>query len=540
MTKKIFRSVLLSMVLILAAATALIVVSLNSYIVSNEKSVLASQADLAAAGVETSGKKYLENLRSDQYRLTWVDKDGNVLFDNEEDPASMSNHSDREEIIEAFQNGTGECERYSSTLAQTTMYYAKKISDDTVIRVAITRNSLWLTLLRMMSSFLWILIGAIAVSVFIARHISRSIVEPINHLNLDEPLSGQGYEEIQPLLRKLDTQNRTISAQIDELNRRKKEFNTITDAISEGLILLNPQREILFENPAAMDLFDLDETEVLPSSVRDLIDQAEKGDSAYGVITYKGRDIRIDASPAMTDGNMTGISVLAADITETYREEQVRREFSANVSHELKTPLQSIMGSSELLENNLVKEEDRTAFYEKIHHESSRLLNLIDDIIRLSQLDEGNKVEESSLNLKDIVKEAEEALKDSARSHHVTIIEKLQDAPVHANMRLIYETVYNLMDNAIRYNRPDGTVTVTVYTDAGHSVLKVADTGIGIPKESLSRIFERFYRVDKSHSRATGGTGLGLSIVKHAVQISHGTIHVESEAGKGSTFTVRF
>lgn len=540
MTKKIFRSVLLSTVLILIAAVALIIVSLNSYIVSNEKTILASQADLAASGVETSGKEYLENLRSDQYRLTWVDSDGTVLFDNEEDPASMSNHANREEIIEAFQNGTGECERYSSTLAQTTMYYAKKLSDNTVIRVAITRNSIWLTLLRMMSSFLWILIGAIAVSVFIARHISKSIVEPINHLNLEEPLSNQGYEEIQPLLRKLDSQNRTISIQMDELNQRKKEFNTVTDAISEGLILLDQNEQILFDNPAADDLFDLDETRELPSSLRDLIHQAKKGEPVYGVIAWKGRNIQIDASPAESNGVMTGISVMAADITETYKEEQVRREFTANVSHELKTPLQSIMGSSELLENNLVKEEDKPSFYEKIHHESARLLSLIDDIIRLSRLDEGEKVEESDLNLSDTVKEAEEALKDSAVKHDVTIIENLNDAPVHANMRLIYEIVYNLMDNAIRYNRPEGTVTVSTYTDKGHSVLKVSDTGIGIPKESLSRIFERFYRVDKSHSRATGGTGLGLSIVKHAVQISHGSIHVESEEGKGSTFIVRF
>lgn len=532
MFKKIFRAsfLLTSLVLFFAVLLSTIVLSIDFD--HTEMSALASQADLAASGVNTSGKKYLKNLKGENYRITWINSKGKVLYDNEENPKKMGNHARREEVAEAMKKGTGTSERYSTTLSTVTMYYAERLNNGGVIRIAITRNSFWRMLLRLLSPLLLIMLLAVLVSWFLAK--------PLNEMDLDKPLESKAYDEIKPLLTRLDSQNKQIADQMEQLHHREKELKTVTDAMQEGLILIDLDDWILLSNPAVVSLLGLHDTAPLPDDVKEIIDKNSRLAHTEGIVERNGRNIQISASPIISRKILKGTSILVVDVTEEYHEEQVRREFTANVSHELKTPLQSIMGSAELLENHLVKDEDRDGFYKKIHESSAQLLTLIDDIIRLSHLDEKQRFEEIKLNLKSPVTEALEALQGSAYRHGIKLETNLSDTMILANFRLVYEIAYNLIDNSIRYNKEKGKTKITVKEHRGQAILQVADTGIGIPQEAQNRIFERFYRVEKSHSRKTGGTGLGLSIVKHAVQQCHGTIRLESELGKGSTFTVIF
>ena len=503
-------------------------------------SAIASMADLAASGVNTSGKKYLKNLKGENYRITWINSKGKVLYDNEKNPKKMGNHARREEVAEAMKKGTGTSERYSTTLSTVTMYYAERLNNGGVIRIAITRNSFWRMLLRLLSPLLLIMLLAVLVSWFLAKTLSQTIVKPLNEMDLDKPLESKAYDEIKPLLTRLDSQNKQIADQMEQLHHREKELKTVTDAMQEGLILIDLDDRILLSNPAVVSLLGLHDTDPLPDDVKEIIDKNSRLAHTEGIVERNGRNIQISASPITSRKILKGTSILVVDVTEEYHEEQVRREFTANVSHELKTPLQSIMGSAELLENHLVKDEDRDGFYKKIHESSAQLLTLIDDIIRLSHLDENQRFEEIKLNLKSPVTEALEALQGSAYRHGIKLETNLSDTMILANFRLVYEIAYNLIDNSIRYNKEKGKTKITVKEHRGQAILQVADTGIGIPQEAQNRIFERFYRVEKSHSRKTGGTGLGLSIVKHAVQQCHGTIRLESELGKGATFTVIF
>lgn len=532
MFKKIFRAsfLLTSLVLFFAVLLSTIVLSIDFD--HTEMSALASQADLAASGVNTSGKKYLKNLKGENYRITWINSKGKVLYDNEENPKKMGNHARREEVAEAMKKGTGTSERYSTTLSTVTMYYAERLNNGGVIRIAITRNSFWRMLLRLLSPLLLIMLLAVLVSWFLAK--------PLNEMDLDKPLESKAYDEIKPLLTRLDGQNKQIADQMEQLHHREKELKTVTDAMQEGLILIDLDDWILLSNPAVVSLLGLHDTDPLPDDVKEIIDKNSRLAHTEGIVERNGRNIQISASPIISRKILKGTSILVVDVTEEYHEEQVRREFTANVSHELKTPLQSIMGSAELLENHLVKDEDRDGFYKKIHESSAQLLTLIDDIIRLSHLDENQRFEEIKLNLKSPVTEVLEALQGSAYRHGIKLETNLSDTMILANFRLVYEIAYNLIDNSIRYNKEKGKTKITVKEHRGQAILQVADTGIGIPQEAQNRIFERFYRVEKSHSRKTGGTGLGLSIVKHAVQQCHGTIRLESELGKGSTFTVIF
>lgn len=532
MFKKIFRAsfLLTSLVLFFAVLLSTIVLSIDFD--HTEMSALASQADLAASGVNTSGKKYLKNLKGENYRITWINSKGKVLYDNEENPKKMGNHARREEVAEAMKKGTGTSERYSTTLSTVTMYYAERLNNGGVIRIAITRNSFWRMLLRLLSPLLLIMLLAVLVSWFLAK--------PLNEMDLDKPLESKAYDEIKPLLTRLDSQNKQIADQMEQLHHREKELKTVTDAMQEGLILIDLDDWILLSNPAVVSLLGLHDTDPLPDDVKEIIDKNSRLAHTEGIVERNGRNIQISASPIISRKILKGTSILVVDVTEEYHEDQVRREFTANVSHELKTPLQSIMGSAELLENHLVKDEDRDGFYKKIHESSAQLLTLIDDIIRLSHLDENQRFEEIKLNLKSPVTEVLEALQGSAYRHGIKLETNLSDTMILANFRLVYEIAYNLIDNSIRYNKEKGKTKITVKEHRGQAILQVADTGIGIPQEAQNRIFERFYRVEKSHSRKTGGTGLGLSIVKHAVQQCHGTIRLESELGKGSTFTVIF
>lgn len=546
MRKKIFRTVALTMAVIMAIAMVIVILIVNRHFITVEENRMDTEAQLAAEGVTYGGENYLKSLAPHSYRLTWIDQDGSVLYDSEADPATMENHKNRTEVKEAFTNGTGEDIRYSDTLAERTIYYAVKCDDGTVVRIAETYDTVGILTLRMLSPMLVLLILSILSSSLIANKLSKDLAKPINEVDLDRPLAQKTYEEITPLLTRIDKQNRLIDEQMEQLHQRKKEFEAVTKNINEGLILINMNQEILSVNEAALDLFDLDEK---PKKITDFTDDSKFAGLISDVMHNYGAEVilktsditlRADASPIRSHGVQTGASILVQDVTENYAAEEVRRQFTANVSHELKTPLQSIMGYSELMENHLVDPKDCDGFARKIHTESCRMLQLIDDIIRLSQLDEGNVVDVNTLNLRDLVNEAAEAVSAEAREHQVELKFDIESVWINANSRLIYEIIYNLMDNAIRYNRAGGYVKVKTRRKHDEAVLEVSDNGIGIPRESLPHVFERFYRVDKSHSRATGGTGLGLSIVKHAVQLSHGRITVQSKISQGTAFTARF
>lgn len=544
MKKKLFKSILATIAVTLGLSLLLIIVTLNRNFSSIEVSRLSSEAALAATGIETGGETFLDSIDEQDYRITWIDKDGTVLYDNESDPAKMENHSTREEFIEAKKNGQASIKRYSSTIAQETWYYAKELNDGTVVRVAQTNDSVLALTLRLATPIMWIYILAIAVSALLANYLSGKIAAPINQIDLDHPLENRTYEEINPLLARIASQNSQIEKQVEELHRKKKEFLTIADNISEALILFNLDGEIVSFNKSAITLFNVKKETISSLSdnpvIQKVLDTTLQGKDDEGVIEKDDQVIRIVGKPIFSRKVLTGASLLAYDITDTYSAELQRKEFSANVSHELKTPLQTIMGSTELLQNGLVKKGDEKQFYDKIHSESARMLTLIDDIIRLSQLDEDNPVEELKLNLEDVGNETIEALLQSADKKNIHIENRLSPAYIKANTRMIYEIFYNLIDNAIRYSDENTSIIVTSGMDEDTSYLSVQDHGYGIPKEAQLRIFERFYRVDKSHSRATGGTGLGLSIVKHSVSRSHGNITLQSELGKGSTFTVTF
>ena len=544
MKKKLFKSILATIAVTLGLSLLLIIVTLNRNFSSIEVSRLSSEAALAATGIETGGETFLDSIDEQDYRITWIDKDGTVLYDNESDPAKMENHSTREEFIEAKKNGQASIKRYSSTIAQETWYYAKELNDGTVVRVAQTNDSVLALTLRLATPILWIYILAIAVSALLANYLSGKIAAPINQIDLDHPLENRTYEEINPLLARIASQNSQIEKQVEELHRKKKEFLTIADNISEALILFNLDGEIVSFNKSAITLFNVKKETISSLSdnpvIQKVLDTTLQGKDDEGVIEKDDQVIRIVGKPIFSRKVLTGASLLAYDITDTYSAELQRKEFSANVSHELKTPLQTIMGSTELLQNGLVKKGDEKQFYDKTHSESARMLTLIDDIIRLSQLDEDNPVEELKLNLEDVGNETIEALLQSADKKNIHIENRLSPAYIKANTRMIYEIFYNLIDNSIRYSDENTSIIVTSGMDEDTSYLSVQDHGYGIPKEAQLRIFERFYRVDKSHSRATGGTGLGLSIVKHSVSRSHGNITLQSELGKGSTFTVTF
>ena len=546
MRKKIFRTVALTMAVIMAIAMVIVILIVNHHFITVEENRMDTEAQLAAEGVAYGGENYLKSLAPHSYRLTWIDQDGSVLYDSEADPATMENHKNRTEVKEAFTDGTGEDIRYSVTLAERTIYYAVKCDDGTVVRIAETYDTVGILTLRMLSPMLVLLILSILSSSLIANKLSKDLAKPINEVDLDHPLAQKTYEEITPLLTRIDKQNRQIDEQMEQLHQRKKEFEAVTKNINEGLILINMNQEILSVNEAALDLFDLDKK---PKKITDFTDDSKFAGLISDVMHNYGAEVilktsditlRADASPIRSHGVQTGASILVQDVTENYAAEEVRRQFTANVSHELKTPLQSIMGYSELMENHLVDPKDCDSFARKIHTESCRMLQLIDDIIRLSQLDEGNVVDVNTLNLKDLVNEAAEAVSAEAREHQVELKFDIESVWINANSRLIYEIIYNLMDNAIRYNLAGGYVKVKTRRKHDEAVLEVSDNGIGIPRESLPHVFERFYRVDKSHSRATGGTGLGLSIVKHAVQLSHGRITVQSKISQGTAFTARF
>ncbi len=548
MTKKIFQSILLVAGCVLLASLLIIMGFLYDYFGGVEENQLRDELSLAAAAVEDGGTDYLSQLTADRYRLTWIAADGSVLYDTKTDAESLENHASRAEVSQALATGTGESTRYSSTLMEKTMYYAQRLDDGTVLRISISRATVGMIAVGMIQPLLIVLIVALSLSGLLARRLSRRIVDPLNSLDLEHPLDNDAYEELSPLLKRIHRQHVEIQTQLRELREKTDEFTQITGSMREGLVLLGEHGSILSINAAAQALFGADAQcvgrDFLTIERSHEISAAIQAAAADGHSEVRaeraGRVYQFDISRITSDGTFLGTVILAFDITEQEFAERNRREFTANVSHELKTPLQGIIGSAELIENGMVKPEDLPRFVGHIHAEAARLVTLIDDILRLSQLDEGDAMPTEPVDLLAVSQEAAENLHDAAAARNVTVSVTGQPAVLPGVRRLIYEIVYNLCDNAIKYNRDGGRVDVTVAADAGGSSITVADTGIGIAPEHQGRVFERFYRVDKSHSKASGGTGLGLSIVKHAVQYHHGRIELESTPGTGTTIRVVF
>ena len=548
MTKKIFSSIMLTAACVLLASMVTIVGFLRDYFGGIEESGLREELGIAAVGVEDEGTDYLAALPDGQRRFTWIAADGSVIYDTNADADSLENHSDREEFKAALETGAGESVRYSNTLMQKTMYAARRLDDGTVLRVSVSTATVGALLLGVTQPMLAVLAAALILSAILAKHISRRVVAPLNELDLEHPLddSNAAYEELAPVLGRINRQRSQINSQLRELRRRTDEFAQVTGSMREGLVLLNEQGYILSMNPAARNIFavegdcagkdflTVDRSCDMSAAVRSAME------SGHGRLheRHGGRIYQIDVSRIDSDGAAIGTVILVFDVTEQESAEQMRREFTANVSHELKTPLQGIIGSAELIENGMVQPEDMPRFVGHIRAEAQRLVTLIGDIIRLSQLDEGEVLPKERLDLLEVAQGAADDLQAEAEKKNVHLSVSGEPAELEGVRQLIYEVAYNLGDNAIKYNIDGGSVSINVSSDGKNAKLTVSDTGIGIAAEDQSRIFERFYRVDKSHSKESGGTGLGLSIVKHAVQYHGGRISMDSAPGKGTSISV--
>ncbi|MBR5521725.1 MAG: PAS domain-containing protein [Oscillospiraceae bacterium] len=548
MTSKIFKSIVSVAVAAITACLVIITGVLYSYFGNLQQTQLKDELSLAANAVEQMGEGYLETLDSDRYRLTWVDTDGTVIFDSHADVASMENHKNREEIAQAFKHGFGSSIRHSTTLTEETIYEAVLLDDGSVLRISVSRATAVVLIWGMAQPIALVLVIAIALSAWLARSMAMRIVEPMNKLNLEKPLENEAYEELSPLLRRIHAQHQEIKHQMLTLKQKQDEFDQITGNMKEVLILLDNNGRIISINPAAKRLYEVQKdctgddffTIDRKQDMRLAINEANEKGNAYFHTKKNGRDYQFDVSRIDSDGKMRGLVVLAFDVTEQVNAEKHRREFTANVSHELKTPLQTIIGSAELMEIGIVKEEDMPRFVKTIRREATRLVSLIDDIIRLSQLDEGAEMQTEDVSLKVVAEEVKETLSDAAKLKGVQVELSGDDGLIKGVRRLLYEVVYNLCDNAIKYNKSGGWVKIAVEETDNNVKLSVSDNGMGIPAEHHEKIFERFYRVDKSHSKQSGGTGLGLSIVKHAVQYHHGKISIESQPDVGTTISVVF
>ena len=548
MTRKIFKSTIIVAIITLFFSISIITGVLYRYFDSAQQLQLKSELSLAAEATEQLGKTYLEALNYNRYRITWIAKDGTVIYDSHVGAQSMQNHSDREEIKEAFQQGEGSSTRYSDTLMEETIYEALQLTDGTVLRISTSRATAIALVLGMVQPISALLLLGTVLSACLTHYMAKKIVEPLNKLNLEEPMENDAYEELAPLLHRIYSQQCEIREQMLLLEHRQEEFNQITKNMKEALVLLDSKDKIISLNPAARELFYVQgnyEEENLfaidrKQEMRTAIDEVKKNGTASFIEKRNGKDYHFELSRIDSEEGIQGVAILAFDISDKLNAERNRREFTANVSHELKTPLQSIIGSAELLENGIVKEEDVPRFIGNIRKEASRLVNLINDIIRLSQLDEKVQMPKEEVSLYAIAEEVKEALTDVAYRKEVAFEVSGTAGKINGVRSLLYEMIYNLCDNAIKYNRAGGYVKVAIRETERGICLSVKDNGMGIPKEHHEKIFERFYRVDKSHSKQSGGTGLGLSIVKHAAAYHGANVSVESTCGTGTEILLYF
>ena len=549
MTKKIFKSIMFVCALVLAVGLAAVMGILYSNFDGQMRKELSKEAAYLAYGVEQQGVDYLKNIKDKSARITYIDQDGTVLFDNEADVSEMKNHSDRTEFQKAEKYGAGESSRYSDTLSEKTIYYALRLKDGMVLRVSGTQDSVLALVENLIFPLCGLLCLMLILSGIMASAISKRIVKPINELDLESPEENRIYEELSPLLSKIHRQNREIQNQLELAKQQQEEFSLITENMQEGLIVIDKYTMILSANSSAWNLFHMDRVRQGESvycldrkeEFRHAIEQVLSGEHTELVLKLNGSDIQLIANPVIRDKKTEGAVVLLVNVTEKLERESLRREFSANVSHELKTPLTSISGFAEIMQGGLVKNEDIPKFAGRIYKESQRLLQLVEDVIQISQLDE----EKTSyvwepVDVYQVCKNAFESLKEKAKRLNVHLYICGERMKMEAVRTLLEEAIYNVCDNAIKYNRNDGSVSVFLTQTAQEIQIVVKDTGVGIPKEDQGRVFERFYRVDKSHSKEIGGTGLGLSIVKHAVGALKGSVILRSEEGNGTEITLRF
>lgn len=548
MTKKIFRSITAVAMTVLLASLLLATTFLHSYFNQSQVNQLKEELSLVAKSVDDVGIEYFDNFDSSLFRFTLISPDGTVLYDSQVDANEMDNHLEREEIAEALKDGKGSSARYSSTLTERTFYEATRLENGNVLRVSINQVTVGALVLGMLPAICAIILVSVVVAIIMSNKMATSIVKPLNELNLDQPTNNNAYEELAPILTKLHKQHKQIDSQLSMLKEKSDELNQIMASMNEGLVLLDIKGNVLSMNDASKKLFGIEHIPVgrdfltvdRSPEMNRAIKKAYDGKHSEFRETRNGSQYQFILNRTESEGKTIGLVILCLDVTDAALAEQNRKEFTANVSHELKTPLQSIIGCAELLENGLVKPEDTSHFIGNIKNEATRLVSLINDIIRLSQLDEDSEIATESVDLVEVANEVAEVLSASAAKKQVQISVNGDSCTINGVRRYLYEILYNLCDNAIRYNNAGGKVDVSVKRDGENIVVSVSDTGIGIPPEHHSRIFERFYRVDKSHSKETGGTGLGLSIVKHAVAYHHGKLKLDSIPGKGTTITITF
>ena len=549
MTKRIFRSIFTVAAIVLLAAFVLITGVLYEYFSNKQMDQLNMQTHLAAQGVETSGEGYFDGMDIDGCRITWIAADGTVLYDSQAEQSGMENHAGREEVSEALRTGHGESMRYSTTLMERQLYSADRLSDGTVVRISDMQYTPLTLILGMIQPVIIIALAALLLSLFLASRMSKRIVRPLNEMRLDDADRIDTYPELAPLTDKLRSQQRQLREQEAELRRRRDEFEAATGNMTEGLVLLNEQGSVLSINRSATQILsisrycigrDIRELSAAPQ-LREIVEKAFSGEHCEAHITLGGVSYRFYASPVTSGDRVTGVVLLMLDTTEKEKAEQLRREFSANVSHELKTPLHTISGCAELLANGIVKPGDVPHFLGQIQSESKRMIALIEDIIKLSHLDEGaDDMQREDVDLLAVARREADNLHQAAEDADVALTVAGESAVINGIPQLLDAIVHNLCENAIKYNRPGGFVHVNVRREGANALLTVEDNGIGIPPEQQERIFERFYRVDKSHSREVGGTGLGLSIVKHAAALHNAKISVTSVPGEGTTISVAF
>ncbi len=546
MKNKIFRALVA-----LAAMAVLVASGLITFLVSQDyfnetKKELAQEARYISMGLESGGNDFLNKIAAENgsnVRITLIDKDGIVLFDNQAEAKTLENHAMRQEIMEAVAVGAGEAERFSDTLDKTTYYYAVRLEDGKILRLARTIDSIYKSVLQMLPIMGGIVIVVAFLASIVARRVTFNLIKPLDQVNLDEPLDNETYDELAPFLTRIAKQKRQLSKNLKKLRGKQEELTIITNNMNEGLVLLNGQQNVLFINESAAKIFGFSAKEVIgrniltvdrAQEVQDLLQKVSQAGKGEGLYEKDGHFYQLSGSSV----NGSGSVILIYDVTEKMTAEKLRREFSANVSHELKTPLQSILGYAEIMKNGLVKDEDKQRFLERIHAEAGNMIELIQNIMELSRLDENKTLDEfEDVDLLKLAQSVTLRLKHKAQTKGVTLNVNGSSACVCGVQSILSEVLYNLVDNSIKYNKDNGKVDVKVQDGSDEVTVSVSDTGIGIGAADRERVFERFYRADKSHSKEIGGTGLGLSIVKHGVLFHKGRVELESEPGVGTTIT---
>lgn len=549
MDKKIFNSNFLTSLFVLIISFVLVFVVLFNYSEKQILNELESEADYISYALEKEGVSYINNFVGNDKRITLIAADGTVLADTSADANTLDNHANRKEIKAAFEYGSGTSTRYSDTMMKRILYYAQKLPDGTVLRVSATQDSVFVLLLNLVYPFSIIIIAALIVSIVISHRVSKSIIKPINELDLDNPAGNEAYEELTPLLRKISAQKRTIDQQIKQAHQKHEEFRLITENMSEGLLVIDKSANVLSYNHAAADMLQIEKVTIGDSVLtlnrkkgfRESVEKALGGIRAESEIAHDQSIYNLIASPVIDDDKIIGAVIVIIDITESAKREQLRREFTSNVSHELKTPLTSILGFAEIMKSGGTPDSTVVDFSTSIYDEARRLITLVSDIIKISELDENpSQFQKEDVDLYTLSDKVIKNLKPLAQKQNITLNLIGDTAYIKGTEKIVYEMIYNLCDNAIKYNRENGTVDIIINNTDNKVNLTVNDTGIGIPNSEQSRVFERFYRVDKSRSKLVGGTGLGLAIVKHAAACSNAEIILESQEGKGTSITIEW